>query len=272
MKKFSEIKPKISVIVPSYNQGIYLAETIESIIDQEYPNCELIVIDGGSTDNSVEIIEKYQKHIDFWVSEPDHGQCDALIKGFNRATGDIFCWLCSDDKYLPGTLKIIAENFQSNPTIDLVYGDTDYLYPDGSLVKKPRISYHYQTMLRAFNIIAQPSSFFRARIYRQIGGLDPSLDFAMDYDLFIRFGPKLNCLQLKKSLSLYRLHPSSKTVSLTKKFDDEWWRVRSKVLGRSIGLWDRLMWWLFTARVVWRFFIERGVVKITYDKRKFLNG
>ena len=270
MQKSHENLPKISVVVPSFNQGAFLDETLSSIISQEYPNYELIVIDGGSTDNSVFVIENYRKHIAFWISEPDQGQCAALIKGFERATGEIFCWLCSDDKFLPGTFYRIAKEFQADPTIDLVYGDTEYLYPDGEQVRKPRISYHYQTMLRAFNIIAQPSAFFSSSIYWKVGGLDPSFHFAMDYDLFIKFGPELRWCQVKESLSLYRLHRSSKTVSLAYRFDDEWWRVRSRALGHSIDWWDRFMCWLYTARVVWRFYIERGIVKITYDKKKYL--
>lgn len=272
MQKSYKNLPKISVVVPSFNQGNFIDETLDSIVSQEYPNYELIVIDGGSTDNSVEIIENYNQHITYWISEPDQGQCDALIKGFERATGEIFCWLCSDDKFLPGAFHRVAMEFQADPTTDFVYGDTEYLYPNGERVVKPRISYHYQTMLRAFNIISQPSAFFSSRIYWKVGGLDSSLHFAMDYDLFIKFGPDLRWRQVRESLSLYRLHRSSKTVSLAGEFDDEWWRVRSRALGHPIDHWDRFVWWLYTARVVWCYYIERGIVKITYDKKKYLTN
>lgn len=262
--------PKISVVVPSYNQGAFLAETLASIVYQDYESVELIVIDGGSSDNSLDVIREFDSHIDYWVSEPDSGQCGALIKGFAKASGDIFCWVCSDDQLLPGTLRRVAKEFRDNPEIELVYGDTEYLYPNGERVVKPRIGYHYQTMLRAFNIIAQPSSFFSAAVYRRVGGLDESLHYAMDYDLFVRFGPTLRWRQLKESLSLYRLHKASKTVAMNSKFNDEWWRVREKALGRPIGAWDGLLRWLYTARVVWSFLLERGVLKLGYDRKKYL--
>ena len=262
--------PKISVVVPSYNQGAFLAETLASIVNQNYKSVELIVIDGGSSDNSLDVIQEFNSHIDYWVSEPDGGQCDALIKGFSKASGDIFCWLCSDDQFLPGALCRVAREFCVNPDIELLYGDTEYLYPNGERVAKPRISYHYQTMLRAFNIIAQPSSFFSAAVYRRVGGLDESLHYAMDYDLFVRFGPTLRWRQLTDSLSLYRLHKTSKTVAMNAKFHDEWWRVREKALGRPIGFGDAALRWIYTLRVVWRFLWERGIVKVGYDRKKYL--
>jgi glycosyltransferase involved in cell wall biosynthesis len=262
--------PKISVIVPSYNQGDFLEDTLLSIINQSYAECEIIVIDGGSSDNSVDIIKKYEHYLSHWESVADRGQCDALIKGFARASGDVYCWLCSDDQFLPGVLAKVAALFAQDSALELVYGDTEYLYPNGERVLKPRISYHYQTMLRAFNIIAQPSAFFSARVYRQAGGLDGSLHFAMDYDLFLRFGRRVRFVQLFESLSLYRLHRSSKTVALAEKFEAEWWLVRARALGRPIRVWDHALRWLYTLRVVIRFLVERRVVKLGYDRKKYL--
>ena len=119
--------PKIAIVVPSYNQGVYLEATLHSIIDQNYPNAEIIVIDGGSTDNSVDIIRRYDKHLAFWVSEPDGGQTKGLIKGFQRATGDIQCWLNSDDLHELNTLSEVAEYFSRHPNIDAVYGDAVWI-------------------------------------------------------------------------------------------------------------------------------------------------
>src|SRR6187431_735936 len=115
--------PKISVVVPSYNQGQYLEETILSIFNQQYPNLEVFVVDGGSKDNSVDIIKKYEQHLTWWVTEKDKGQSDAINKGFARVTGEIVTWLCSDDLFTKGTLKRVAEIFSELPdNVGLIYG------------------------------------------------------------------------------------------------------------------------------------------------------
>jgi glycosyltransferase involved in cell wall biosynthesis len=121
--------PRISIVTPSFNQGEFISETIESVLSQGYPNLEYIVVDGGSTDGSVKIIESYQASLSWWVSEPDKGQTDALTKGFEKSTGNVLAWLCSDDLLVPGDLWIIAGIFMADPALDLVYGDTAYLSP-----------------------------------------------------------------------------------------------------------------------------------------------
>ena len=239
------------------------------MVSQDYGNFEIIVIDGGSTDQTSEVIEKYKSNIAYWVSEADRGQTDALIKGFAKATGPGYFWLCSDDVLMPGVLQRIATIFSDNPSLDFIYGDTEYLYSNGDRVPKPRISYHYETMLRAFNIIAQPSCFFSAEAYRRVGGLDPTLNYAMDYDLFLRFGREARWLQVREPLSLYRIHASSKTVNDRKRFVDEWERCREKVTKRRTCWIDRALWYVYTARVVVRFWVERGQIKIGYDNRKY---
>ena len=261
--------PKISIVVPSFNQASYLEETILSVLNQDYKNYELILIDGKSTDESIKIIQNYSSCFAYWVSEEDNGQTDALIKGFQKASGEIFYWLCSDDILLPGVLFKVAEIFKKNKDLDFLYGDTEYLYPDGTRILKPRISYHYETMLRAFNIVAQPSSFFTSKIYKKVGGLDPNLNYAMDYDLFLRFGENAEWIQLKESLSLYRIHEMSKTVNDKFRFEKEWLRCREKITNRSSNWIDKFYWYLYTIRVVWMFFYERGIIKIKYDRRKY---
>src|SRR5512134_129792 len=126
--------PKISIVTPSFNQGKYLERTIRSVIEQDYPNLEYIIIDGGSTDESVEIIRKYEKHLAYWVSEPDRGQSHAINKGFDRATGEIFGWLNSDDWYVPGALKAVAEAFAANPEAGAVVGAGEMVDEEGKLV------------------------------------------------------------------------------------------------------------------------------------------
>ncbi|MBI1746434.1 MAG: glycosyltransferase [Acidobacteria bacterium] len=179
---------KISVVTPSYNQASYLEETICSVLDQGYPNLEYIIIDGGSQDRSVDIIKKYEQRLAYWVSEPDHGEADAVAKGFEKCNGEILCWLCSDDLFKPGVLGIINGIFANDPQLDLVYGDTEYLYPGGSTKIKKRISYDFNIMLYAFNLVPQPSAFFSRQAYQRAGKMDTSLHYAMDYDLFLRMG------------------------------------------------------------------------------------
>ena len=261
--------PRISIVTPSYNQGEYLEATLRSVLDQGYPDLEYIVIDGGSTDGSVDIIRRYEDQLASWVSEPDEGQADALAKGFARATGDVFGWLCSDDLLKPGSLWLAGAFFRLDPGLSMVYGDTEYLYPDGSVKWKPRVSWDYETLLYAFNMVPQPSCFFSASVYQSLGGLDTTLNYAMDYDLFIRMGPSAGVVHVPTVLSSYRLHPSSKTVSERQKFEREWAYTREKALGRKLTLMDRARWYLYTARVVWRFWVERGVLKIGYDQSKY---
>lgn len=122
--------PKISIVTPSFNQGKYLEKTILSVLEQDYPNLEYIIIDGGSTDNSVEIIKKYEKHLAYWVSEPDRGQSHAINKGFGHATGEILGWLNSDDYYAPGAPQAIAEAFLANPDVGAIVGAGEFLFED----------------------------------------------------------------------------------------------------------------------------------------------
>lgn len=264
--------PLISVVVPSFNQGSFIEQTLVSIINQSYKNYQIVVIDGGSTDNTIDVIKKYQNDIFYWVSEPDKGQSDALCKGFNRCAGDIFFWLCSDDVVLPNTFAFVAQCFETMPELDLLYGDTAYLYPDGTVVRKPRINYDFPIMLNAFNIIAQPSCFFSSKIYKRTGGVNISLNYAMDYDLFIRFGPTLKWARTDEILSHYRIHPSSKTVNETKKFAREFKICRESYKGRDSRFIDTALWYIYTLKVVLRFLTDRKILKLRYDRKKYINA
>ena len=153
--------PKISIITPSYNQGMYIEETIRSVLLQGYPNLEYIIIDGGSTDNSVEIIKKYEKWISFWVSEPDEGQTNALNKGFNKSTGEIVAWLNSDDYYLINTFNKLIKFINENPSAFIYYGDLIFFHEktdETEIVKSS--SFNIADQIR-HKIIMQPGSFWR---------------------------------------------------------------------------------------------------------------
>ncbi|MDD2582047.1 MAG: glycosyltransferase family 2 protein [Desulfuromonadaceae bacterium] len=219
--------PVISIITPSYNQGAFLAETIESVIAQEGDFAiDYIIVDGGSSDNSVDIIKNYDARLHNgewpvkcqgityrWVSERDSGQTDAMMKGFRMASGDIYAWLNSDDTYLPGALQAAFAFLHAHPDTGLMYGDAHYVDSSGAGIS----SYHTEefdlTRLASANIICQPAAFFRRDSFETVGGLDGTLHFAMDYDLWIRIGRSFPCRRVPRPLATYRLHETSKTIS-----------------------------------------------------------
>ncbi len=204
--------PKITLVTPSYNQGVFIEETIESVISQNYPNLEYIVVDGGSTDKSVDIIKKYSSHIDYWESKPDSGQTDALLKGFNRATGDIFCWLNSDDILEPGTLFEVAEFFFENPEAELVYGNATWIDKDSKVLRsKKEHDFNQFVFLYDHNYIPQPSTFWRKSLYEKVGGLNPDISVAMDTDFWIRCLQHTNFYHVNKQWSRMRFHEDAKT-------------------------------------------------------------
>jgi glycosyltransferase involved in cell wall biosynthesis len=163
--------PKISVVIPSFNQGQFLEETITSVINQQYPDLELFVVDGASNDNSVDVIKKYEQHLAWWVSEKDKGQSDAINKGFARATGEIITWLCSDDLYTPGTLHKVAEYFSKQPgNIGLIYGGIT-TFKNG-IDQRSNWGYQDKSVERylAGMAFSQPAAFYRKKYLDQIGG------------------------------------------------------------------------------------------------------
>lgn len=217
---------KFTIVTPSYNQGEFLAETIESVIGQEGEFViDYIIVDGGSTDNSVDIIRQYDallqtgewpiscRGITFrWLSEKDKGQTDALMKGFRQANGNILAWLNSDDTYLSGALQAAAEFFREHPDTALLYGDAHYCDTTGAVIGRYRTDAFDLDKLAYANIICQPSTFFRRDAFEEVGGLDETLHFAMDFDLWIRIGKRFPCRYLPEFLATYRLHEASKTI------------------------------------------------------------
>jgi glycosyltransferase involved in cell wall biosynthesis len=216
----------ISIVTPSLNQGQYLAETIESVISQEgHFRLDYIIIDGGSSDNSVDIIRQYEKRLlqgewpiacqgitYRWLSEKDKGQANALMKGFRTAGGEVLAWLNSDDTYLPGTLQTAAGFFRDHPDTGLLYGDAHFCDTAGNIIGRYRTEEFNLERLASFNIICQPSAFFRRNAFEAVGCLDESLRFAMDYDLWAKIGKQFPCRYFPWFLSTYRLHETSKTI------------------------------------------------------------
>jgi glycosyltransferase involved in cell wall biosynthesis len=215
--------PRISIVTPSYNQGQFIEETIRSVLLQGYPNLEYMVIDGGSTDESVEIIKKYEPWLAYWVSEPDEGQYDAINKGFGRSSGEIMAWINSDDMYTPWALDVITEVFTAFPKVDWL----TTLYPlrwdeYGKAVRCTRaLGYSRRGILRGDNLpsgakcctsgIQQESTFWRRRLWERAGGyLDNSLSLAGDYDLWLRFAQHAEIYALNVPLGGYRNHTGQK--------------------------------------------------------------
>lgn len=225
--------PKISIITPSFNQGAFIEETILSVLDQDYPNLEYIIIDGGSVDKSVEVIKKYEGRITHWVSEKDSGQSEAINKGLKLSTGEIVSWLCSDDLYLPEALHKVAKIFNEKKNSVMLHGKAVLF--DSSGKQEIKGAEMTDIQLRYYSVIPfpQPSSFFRRRLIDEKGFLREDLHFAMDFDLLIRAALSYEITPVDELLSKYRLHEGSKTISQIRHFEAEWVNVFSKFI-RSV--------------------------------------
>jgi len=209
--------PRISIVTPSFNQGRYLERTILSVLDQRYPKLEYIVIDGGSTDESVDIIRKYEPHLAYWVSEPDRGQSHAINKGFARATGDILAWLNSDDYYLPEALPKVAAAALTHPEAAVFVGAGQVLDPASKMwPKAPPTRITLETLYNWLDgsDFMQPSCFFRGFVWDRVGPLDEGLHIAFDVDLWLRMA-RDGCafMTLTDVLSTAEAHPEAKTMA-----------------------------------------------------------
>ncbi len=206
------MRPKLSIVTPSFNQGQFLEETILSVLNQNYPNLEHIIIDGGSTDESVQIIRRYEKHLAYWVSEKDRGQVHALNKGLARATGEIFAFLNSDDLYLPGAFDAVIAHFENNPSCEWLCGDT-IMFGIGpeELIRTvvPKSAAH--ALSWAYKA-PQPGMFWKRELI--LSGFDEKWQYDFDHDMYVRLLLRgHNCEHLPVTLAKYRLHAQSKTVA-----------------------------------------------------------
>lgn len=257
--------PKISIVTPSFNQGRFLERTILSILNQNYPNLEYIVMDGGSTDNSPEIIRKYEKHLAYWVSEKDNGQADAIYRGFERSTGEILGYVNSDDLLLPAALERVGQYFKAHLDKEWVVG--------GALV----IDAHDQPVLNRIGIprcnlgvhasfhqllfhgchFNQPASFWRRDAFFATGGFDRSLQFCFDRDLYLRLAQRQPSGRINAFLACFRVHPASKTSTIRfiqeaegEALSTKYGRhQKSKIYQRTAALWHTQR-NLFTWRVL----------------------
>jgi glycosyltransferase involved in cell wall biosynthesis len=215
----TEDLPRISIVTPSFNQASFLEETILSVLGQGYPDLEYMIIDGGSTDGSVEIIRRHEAHLSCWVSEPDQGQYHAIQKGFARATGELLGWLNSDDVYLPGALTAAGRAYAEHPgtcvagpvlNFDMRSGREETIHQYGitfeNLVQFWQLKYGWH----------QPGFFFPRSAYEQVGGMNGSLSYAMDYDLVCRLLQRHSVIYVPEPLARFRLHDTSKTCRMAR--------------------------------------------------------
>jgi glycosyltransferase involved in cell wall biosynthesis len=226
--------PVVSIVTPSFNQARFLESTIRSVLQQGYPNIEYILVDGGSTDGSVDIIHRYADRFAWWVSEKDGGQTDAINKGFARAKGDILAWLNSDDTYEPNAIAEAVESLRARPEVGLVYGDANFIDENGGIIGRfPAAQTDYRRLRQGYVHIPQQASFWRADLWKQVGPLDPSFYFAMDYDLWVRLTAHAPVQYLPRLWANFRLHDQGKTIAA----DARCWPEMLRVHYRDGGSW-----------------------------------
>jgi hypothetical protein len=205
--------PRVSLVTPSYNAAPYLRAAIESVLEQDYPNIEYLVMDGGSTDGTVELLREYDDRLS-WVSEKDAGQADAIARGFEKTTGSILGWLNADDVLKPGAIRTVVDTFLAHPVVALVYGKADFIDAKGRIIGPCTVvePHSLNRLLYYGDYIIQPAAFFSREAYQSVGGLDKSLNWAMDWDLWIRLAQKFELLYIGKTMASYRWLGSNKTA------------------------------------------------------------
>jgi glycosyltransferase involved in cell wall biosynthesis len=230
-------RPLVSIVTPSFNQATFLEETIRSVLEQDYPRIEYIIVDGGSSDGSLEIIRSYQDELYNWISESDMGQTDAVNKGFDLATGEVFAWLNSDDTYLPGAVSEAVNFLQSNPHIGMVYGKAYYINENSERVALyPAGPTDQRGLRRGVNTIPQQTMFFRSQLWKMVGPLDPSFYYAMDYDLWTRISAVTPITFHDEFMANFRLQSASKSMNEASRCWPEMMRVHFRDGGSRLSI------------------------------------
>jgi glycosyltransferase involved in cell wall biosynthesis len=257
-------QPLVTIITPSFNQARFLEATIKSVLSQNYPRIEYMIVDGGSTDGSVDVIKKYEGKAEvtspllaWWVSEKDRGQTDAINKGFTRAKGEILAWINSDDTYEPGAVSAAVRYLQEHPEVGMVYGDCNFINEEGRVIGKfGSAQTNYRLLRQGYAHIPQQTMFFRADLWKQVGPLDPSFYFAMDYDLWTRIAARTEIKYVPQTWANFRLHSSGKTIVA----DDRCWPEMIRVHYRDGGS--------FFSVIVAKYYIRRLIAPLWNWRRR----
>lgn len=239
--------PKISVVTPSLNQGRYIEQTIRSVLSQDYPNLEYIVMDGGSTDETANVLNRYRRSLQ-WFREPDRGQSDALNKGMGLATGEILGFINADDTYAAGSLSLVGRYFAKHPETDWLSGRCRNIGADGGEIRRSVAAYKdfwlrrkQLRLLPVLNFISQPATFWRRRVFESVGPFDENLHYAMDYDYWLRTAKLYSLDVIDVHLANFRIHPESKAgASASAQFQAAFEIVRRHVKSPALLLLHRL--------------------------------
>jgi len=266
--------PSISIVTPSFNQAKFLEHAIQSVLCQKYPHLEYIIIDGGSTDGSVDIIKKYENELTYWISEKDNGQTHALNKGFRKATGEIVAWLNSDDIYPPNTFHLVSKEFVKDSKLDIVYGNKAIINEEGvtlDVLKYTRVL--YPMLIAIGSVLPQPSAFWRRNIFERVGYLDESLHFVMDREFMCRAAFIGRSKHIRRVTCLFRHHENqkSKTISdiglkegkdIEKRFGHQAYGLLPKFFVKTFCHFARIIFFIMDGEL---FYVTSGL------KRRFTN-
>ena len=253
-------RPRISIVTPSYNHGDYIAWTVRSVLLQRYSNLEYIVMDGGSTDATCAAVAPYRPYLTHFQSAKDHGQADAIARGFERTSGDIMGYLNSDDMLAPDALHFVADYFDAHPDVDAIYSHRCMVTATNRVVGYWILPPHDDYLIRRYDLIPQETCFWRRRLFEKAGNIDASYRFAMDYDLFVRFMNLGVMKRVDRVLGAFRYHDQSKTMRLLatlgeeekKRVHDQYAIHLSRADHLRIGLATRVLrlrsWWHIKTR------------------------